>query len=83
LRNEFEKYTCGGCTYWPGNDDSINTEIIITSRYEPNITLVILGVIIVLLVFILYLYVFHYRNWTKKPVHKYEKTSLVSDESIY
>lgn len=65
LRDEYEEYTCGGCYPWNGNDEAIDTTIKLTSRFEPNITLLVLGVIVVLLDLVLYLYVFHYRKYIK------------------
>lgn len=84
LRNEFEVYTCGGCTYWKGNSNAINTKLIVTSHYEPNMTLVILGIIIILLDIALYIYVFHLRPWLKKKSTNtfYEQQTLVSNENI-
>lgn len=65
LRNEYEEYTCGGCTFWEGNDEAINTKLIVTSHYEPNLELAIVGIILILLDVALYLYVFHVRKWIK------------------
>lgn len=90
MKNAFEEYTCGGTDEeWHGNDEAINTSMIVTSTYEPNIMMVILGIILFILVIILYLYIFLYREWImKKREPKYDKVSLVTktpkyDSSIY
>lgn len=82
LKNENEDFTCGGCIFWDGNDEAIDTTKIVTTKFNPNLTLVIIGIILVLFDLLCYLYVFHYKNRKNKKM-VYEKTSLVSDESIY
>lgn len=79
IRNEYEEHTCGGYSPWEGNDLAINTKIITTSRYEPNILVMIIGIIIVLLDLLLYLYVFLYRK--KDYASKSEKMFI--SKSIY
>lgn len=83
LKNEYEDYTCGGCTPWGGNDASIDTTIIKTSHYEPNIPIFVIGIILVLSDILVYLYIFHYRKMIGRK-QLYEETRLTTpDESIY
>lgn len=86
MKNAFEEYTCGGTDEeWHGNDEAIkdgDTSIITTSTYEPNITMVILGIILLISVIMLYLYIFFYREWImKKREHKYDKISHVTKQT--
>lgn len=80
-KNEIEEYTCGGTITWNGNDEAINTKLIVTSLFKPDYTLVIIGVIIILLDIVLYWYIFYYKKKDKGNTN--EKKSLVSDQSIY
>lgn len=79
MRNEYEQYTCGGCTVWLGNDDAINSQIITTSRFEPNITMVIIGFIILFCDCLLYLGLHH----KKKTKGQFEKITNSKEDSIY
>lgn len=68
LRNEFEIFTCGGSGVWGGNSDAIDTTIVTSSLYERNMTMVILGIILLLIVAIIYMMVFVNRQRTKSFV---------------
>jgi hypothetical protein len=82
LRNENEEYTCGGVIVWDGNDAAINTNIIVTTTFQPNIALVVIGIILILVDILIYMYVFKYKKNRKKTV-SYEKLSLSSDQTLF
>jgi hypothetical protein len=56
--NEYELFTCGGSSIWDGNDIAIKSNTIKTSSYEQNIVLVIIGLVLIFMDIMLYLYYF-------------------------
>lgn len=70
LKNEFEEYSCGGTQNWLGNDDAIDTQIIRTSCFDPSYSFLFIGIILILVDIITYLFKFKYNDYSKIDIYK-------------